>query len=150
MKAECMYTLLIFFWSPSLYMNDILMYSQLASVYIYIYIYIYICKGPWISFHCFPTDGVPRTVCMYFQMVTHLLGNAISNLEIQWMSFPWSVNYFGFHSVKHVGFQAKESVFAWNLTALLYSNEICSWSTQNSCWDLLWPCFVSNNMLRLV
>ena len=43
----------------------------------------------------------------------------MSKLEIQRMSFHRSVNKFVFHSIKHVGFHANESVFAGNLTALL-------------------------------
>ena len=30
----------------------------------------------------------------------------------------------------------QKSVFVGNFTVLLYSKEICCWSTQNSCWDL--------------
>ena len=39
------------------------------------------------------------------------------------MSFHQSVNNFVFHSIKHVRFHAKESVFAGNFTAVLYSKE---------------------------
>ena len=39
------------------------------------------------------------------------------------MSFCWSVNNFVFHSVKHIRFCAKESVFVGSFTGLLYSKE---------------------------
>ena len=44
--------------------------------------------------------------------------------------------------VKHVGFRAKETEFAGSFTALLYSNEFCTWNTQNSCWDIWQKCSV--------
>ena len=64
------------------------------------------------------------------------------------MSIRRSANNFIFHGVKHVGFRAKESVFAGKFTALLYSKEIWNWSSQNSCWDIRWPCPVGNNEKR--
>ena len=50
----------------------------------------------------------------------------------------------------HNKFRAKDSAFAGYFTALLYSIEICSRSTLNSCWGLRWPCSVGKNMLKLV
>ena len=79
-------------------------------------------------------------------MVMLLLGSKISYLGIQWISFLQRVNNFVFHSVKHVRFCAKEGVFSGNFTALLDSKEICSWSSQNSCWDLWRPYSVGNNI----
>ena len=62
-----------------------------------------------ISSRCFPTDGIARTASVYFQMVMHHYVSTISKLDIQWMSFHWSVNNFVSHSVEHVGFCVKKT-----------------------------------------
>ena len=44
-----------------------------VCVYIYVCYIMFVCvyiSG--LSSCCFPTDGIHRTMCMYFQMVTHL------------------------------------------------------------------------------
>ena len=56
-------------------------------------------------------------------MVMHWWESTISKLELLWKSIRQSVNNFVFHSIKHVRFLAKESLFARNFTALLYSKK---------------------------
>ena len=61
-------------------------------------------------------------------MVMHLWGHTISKLEIQCMSFCWSINNFVFHSIDMSDFMPKK-VLGGNFNALLYWKAICSWNT---------------------
>ena len=119
--------------------------KEIESFPIYIYIYIYT-----------HTDTLNKSSLLSNRWPSHVHVVSDGNVSIRkyykqaWNSVNVILPKCKRLCFSYVGFRAKESVLAGNFTAQLYSKEICSWSTQNSFWDLRLPCSVGNNMQRLV